>query len=83
MLYEDIAPLEVKLLNPNPAGCWHCVAAMIQGFDELCGPAVLPAIGPVKVSEIAEAACGKATASINAKVITKLNLLMFTCASIA
>jgi hypothetical protein len=56
---------------------------MIQGFDELCGPAVLPAIGPDKVSEIAEAACGKATASINAKVITKLNLLMFTCASSA
>src|SRR5215470_2429264 len=50
-----MAPDEVKLLKPNPAGCWHCVAAMMQGLLVLCGPIVFPWIGPVSVSGIAEA----------------------------
>src|SRR6516162_2536 len=33
-----MAPDEVKLLKPIPAGCWHCVAAMMQGLLVLCGP---------------------------------------------
>src|SRR5215470_12770361 len=52
-----MAPLEVKLLKPNPAGCWHCVPAMMHGLLVLCGPRVFPAIGPVSVRTLsAEAA---------------------------
>src|SRR5215470_12773244 len=34
-------PAEVKLLKPNPAGCWHCVPAMMHGLAVLCGPSTL------------------------------------------
>src|SRR5262245_55154615 len=50
-----MAPDEVKLLKPNPAGCWHCVPAIMHGLDALCGPTVFPAIGPVSVSGTAVA----------------------------
>src|SRR5262245_5242842 len=56
MLKELILPAEVKLLKPNPAGCWHCVAAMMHGLLVLCGPRVFVSIGPVSVSVTAEAA---------------------------
>src|SRR5215831_15101331 len=55
MLKELMLPAEVKLLKPNPAGCWHCVAAMMHGLLVLCGPRVFPCIGPVSVSDTAEA----------------------------
>src|SRR5262249_33935544 len=49
----------VKLLKPNPAGCWHCVPAMMHGLAVLCGPSTLarngvPAPGK-SVSATAEA----------------------------
>ena len=44
-----MAPLCVKLLKPNPAGFWQFVPAMTQGADALCGPRILPGIGPAKV----------------------------------
>src|SRR5215831_7206064 len=55
MLKELMLPAEVKLLKPNPAGCWHCVAAMMHGLLALCGPRLFPCIGPVSVSRTAEA----------------------------
>src|SRR5215831_5377026 len=55
MLKELMLPAEVKLLKPNPAGCWHCVPAMMHGLLVLCGPRVFPCIGPVRVSTMAEA----------------------------
>src|SRR5262252_4147644 len=68
MLKELMLPAEVKLLKPNPAGCWHCVAAMMHGLAALCGPSVLfvkgvPAPGK-SVRVTAEA--GPARASIAA-----------------
>src|SRR5262245_39552042 len=53
-------PAEVKLLKPNPAGCWHWVPAMMHGLAVLCGPSTLfrngvPAPGN-SVSVTAEAA---------------------------
>src|SRR5262249_6968039 len=70
MLKELMLPAEVKLLKPNPAGCWHCVAAMMHGLAALCGPSTLfrnGVPGPGKsVSETAEA--GPASASIAAVV---------------
>ena len=59
-------------MNPIVAGCWHCVPAMTQGFDVLCGPIVLPATGPVNVSGIALAA----PASANVRKTAKLSLVM-------
>src|SRR5262249_23308694 len=60
MLKELMFPAEVKLLKPNPAGCWHCVPAMMHGLAALCGPSTLPRNGvpaPGKsVSVTAEAA---------------------------
>src|SRR5262245_37757841 len=50
MLKELMLPAEVKLLKPNPAGCWHCVAAMMHGLLVLCGPRTFVCIGPVSVS---------------------------------
>src|SRR5215510_10172703 len=64
MLKELMFPAEVKLLKPNPAGCWHCVPAMMHGLLSLCGPRVFPCIGPVSVSETAEALCGTAKLKI-------------------
>src|SRR5262245_51888075 len=60
MLKELMLPAEVKLLKPNPAGCWHCVPAMMHGLAVLCGPSMLfrngvPAPGK-SVRLIAEAA---------------------------
>src|SRR6188474_2743958 len=40
---------------------------MTQGFDVLCGPTVLPSIGPVKVSEVA-AVAAPAQANVIANV---------------
>src|SRR2546430_4570463 len=45
-----MAPDAVKLLKPNPAGCEQLVPAMMHGLLVLCGPTVLPAIGPLRVS---------------------------------
>jgi hypothetical protein len=56
MLKLEMLPAEVKLLNPKPAGCWHCVPAMMHGLLVLCGPTVFPVIGPLSVSGNAEAA---------------------------
>src|SRR5262245_44297867 len=60
MLKALMLPAEVKLLKPNPAGCWHCVPAMMHGLAVLCGPSMLfvngvPAPGK-SVSVMAEAA---------------------------
>jgi len=55
-----MAPDEVKLLKPNPAGCWHYVPAMMHGLLALCGPNVFPWIGPVSVSGMADAALARA-----------------------
>src|SRR5262245_11071776 len=62
-----MAPLAVKLLKPNPAGCWHCVPAMMQGLDALCGPTVLPLIGPLMVRGCALATPVHANVNNNAK----------------
>src|SRR4030095_1827630 len=71
-----MAPLDVKSLKPNPAGCEQFVAAMMQGADVLCGPTLFPAIGPVKVSGIALAAPGRASARANAKTPARLSRLI-------
>src|SRR5262249_12574886 len=60
MLKALMLPAEVKLLKPNPEGCWHCVPAMMHGLAVLCGPSTLskkgvPAPG-ISVSATAEAA---------------------------
>src|SRR5215471_9994268 len=76
MLKELMLPAEVKLLKPNPAGCWHCVPAMMHGLLALCGPRVFPCIGPVSVSATAEAAPvrAKVTAVAPIPVHAKRNL---------
>ena len=40
----------------------------MQGLEELCGPTVLPTIGPTKVSGIAEAVVGQASVRTNTAV---------------
>src|SRR5262245_6000365 len=55
MLKELMLPAEIKLLKPNPAGCWHCVPAMMHGLLVLCGPRVFPCIRAVSVRAAAEA----------------------------
>ena len=77
-------PDEVKLLKPNPAGCWHCVPAMMHGLLVLCGPRVFPCIGPVSVSGTAEAAPVSANiaaiAPIPIHVDRHLHIMIFSLA---
>jgi hypothetical protein len=49
---------------------------MTHGFEVLCGPTVLPAIGPVKVSGIAVAAPGNARVIAIARTAAKLIFLV-------
>src|SRR5262245_44587579 len=69
MLNELMLPAEVKLLKPKPAGCWHWVPAMMHGSLVLCGPRVLPCMGPVRVSETARTSSVVAHIAIDATTV--------------
>src|SRR6187200_238339 len=71
-----MAPLLTKLLYPNPAGCEQLVPAMMHGLLVLCGPTVLPAIGPVKVSVSANRPAGIANKATPTSIANLLIILI-------
>src|SRR5262245_50263912 len=66
-------PFEKKLLKPNPAGCWQFVPAMMHGLLVLCGPTVLPCIGPTSVSGIGTAEAVAVSANVAAVAATPIH----------
>src|SRR5215471_11613272 len=79
MLKELMLPAEVKLLKPNPAGCWHCVPAMMHGLAVLCGPSMLFVKGvpaPGKSVRVA-AEAGPGRAKVTAVAATPINHCIF------
>src|SRR5262245_6270769 len=66
-------PAEKKLLKPNPAGCWQFVPAMMHGLLVLCGPTVLPCIGPTSVSGIGTAEALAVSANVAAVAATPIH----------
>src|SRR5262245_37183590 len=77
MLKELMLPAEVKLLKPKPAGCWHWVPAMMHGLLLLCGPRVLPIIGPVSVKVTADAKLVSVSSAADAARVVKPILTIF------